>query len=325
MSSCKSFRMLALASKARACWRENLHTLAKKKHVVGIEGVKFKKDHLCGACEAGKMTRAKHPSKTIMTMSQPFELLHMDLFGPTHYSTLNATACLYGFIIVDDYSRYTWVHIILYKSKVQDVFRRFANRAMTNYGVKIKHIRSDNGAEFKNTGLDLYLDTMGITHEFSAPYTPRQNGIAERKNKTLIEMARTMLDEYKTPCKFWPEAIDTACHVINHIYLHKLLKKTSYELLTGKKPNVGYFRVFGARYWIKDPHHTSKFAPKAHKVFLLGYGKHSHSYRVFNLFHYKVVETVDVRFDETNGSQREHLPNVLDEVPASESIKLMGT
>ena len=181
----------------------NLHTLAKKKHVIGIEGVKFKKDHLCGACEARKMTRAKYPSKTIMTTSQPFELLHMDLFGPTHYSTLTTTACLYGFVIVDDYSRYTWVHIILYKTEVQDVFRRFANRAMNNYGVKIKHIRSDNGTEFKNTGLDLYLDTLGITHEFSAPYTPRQNGIVERKNKTLVEIAWTMLHEYKTPRKFW--------------------------------------------------------------------------------------------------------------------------
>src|SRR4051812_31900899 len=132
-----------------------------------------------------------------------------------------------------------------------------------------------------------------------------------------------MLDEYKTPRKFWPEAIDTTCHVINRVYLHKLLKKTSYELLTGKKPNVSYFRVFGARCWIKDPHHTSKFAPKAHEGFMLGYGKDSHSYRVFNLFHHKVVEIVDVQFDETNGWQREHLPNVLDEVPPSESIKLM--
>ena len=82
-------------------------------------------------------------------------------------------------------------------------------------------------------------------------------------------MARTMLDEYKTPRKLWPEAIETACHVINRVYLHKLLNKTSYELLTGKKPNVSYFRVFGARCWIKDPHHTSKFAPKAHEGVML--------------------------------------------------------
>ena len=129
------------------------------------------------------MTRAKHPSKTIMTTTRSFELLHMDLFGPTHYSTLTTTACLYGFVIVDDYSRYTWVHIILYKTEVQDVFRRFANRATNNYGAKIKHIRSDNGTEFKNTGLDTYLDTLGITHEFSAPYTPQQNGVVERKKE----------------------------------------------------------------------------------------------------------------------------------------------
>ena len=146
----------------------------------------------------------------------------------------------------------------------------------------------------------------------------------ERKNRMLIEMARTMLDEYKTPRKFWPEAIYTACHIINIIYLHQFFKKTSYELLTGKKPNVIYFKVFGARCWIKDPRHTSKFAPKAHEGFTLGYRKDSHTYRVFNLFHYKVVETVDVRFDETNSSQREHLPNVLDEASPSESIKHMG-
>jgi hypothetical protein len=134
-----------------------------------------------------------------------------------------------------------------------------------------------------------------------------------------------MLDEYKTPRKWWPEAIDTACHIINRVYLHKFFKKTSYELITGKKPNVSYFKVFGARCWIRDPHHTSKFAPKAHEGFMLGYGKDSHTYRVFNLFHYKVVETIDVRFDETNGSQREHLPLVIDEPPPSESIKQMGT
>ena len=109
MSSRKSFRVLALASKARACGHEDLAHSREENHVIGIEGVKFKKDHLCGACEAGKMTRAKHPSKTIMTTSCRFELLHMDLFGPTHYSTLTTTAHLYGFIIVDDYSRYTWV------------------------------------------------------------------------------------------------------------------------------------------------------------------------------------------------------------------------
>ena len=120
------------------------------------------------------MTKAKHPAKTIMTTTRPFELLHMDLFGPNHYSAVTNDASLYGFVIVDDYSRYTWVHIVTYKHEVQEVFKRFSSRASTNFGVKIKHIRSDNGTEFKNSGLDDYLDELGITHELSAPYTPQK-------------------------------------------------------------------------------------------------------------------------------------------------------
>ena len=216
-------------------------------------------------------------------------------------------------------------HIVTYKHEVQEVFKRFSSRASTNFGVKIKHIRSDNGTEFKNSGLDDYLDELGITHELSAPYTPQQNGVVERKNRTLVEMARTMLDEYKTPRHFWIEAIYTACHIINRVYLHKFFKKTAYELLTDKKPNVSYFKVFGAKCWIRDPHHNAKFAPKAHEGFMLGYGKDSHTYRVFNNVLHKVVETVDVRFDETNGSQREHLPTVIDEPAPEETIKFKAT
>ena len=148
------------------------------------------------------MTKAKHPAKTIMTTTRPFELLHMDLFGPNHYSAVTNDASLYGFVIFDDYSRYTWVQIITYKNEVQEVFGRFSSRASTNFGVKIKHIRSDNGTEFKNTGLDEYLDILGITHELSTLYNPQQNGIMERKNRTLAEMAQTMLDEYKMPHRF---------------------------------------------------------------------------------------------------------------------------
>ena len=138
------------------------------------------------SCEAGKMTKAKHPAKTIMTTTRPFELLHMDLFGPNHHSAVTNDASLYGFVIVNDYSLYTWVHIVTYKHEVQEIFKRFSSRASTNFGVKIKHIRTDNGTKFKNSGLDGYLDELGITHELSAPYTPQQNGVVERKNRLLL-------------------------------------------------------------------------------------------------------------------------------------------
>jgi transposase InsO family protein len=139
----------------------------------------------------------------------------------------------------------------------------------------VKKIRSDNGSKFKNLQVEEYLEEEGVKHEFSAPYTPQQNGVVERKNRTLIDMARTMLGEFKTPERFWSEAVNTACH--------RLLKKTSYELLTGNKPNVSYFCVFWSKCYIlvKKGRH-SKFAPKAVEGFLLGYDSNTKAYRVFN-------------------------------------------
>jgi hypothetical protein len=132
--------------------------------------------------------------------------------------------------------------------------------------------------------------------------------VVERKNKTLIDMARTMLGEFKTPERFWSEAVNTACHAINRLYLHRLLKKTSYELLTGNKPNVSYFRVFGSKCYIlvKKGRH-SKFAPKAVEGFLLGYDSNTKAYRVFNKSSGLVEVSSDVVFDETNGSPREQV------------------
>src|SRR3954462_6785983 len=321
-----------LLARATKCWlwhrrlghagMSNLQKLVLKKHVLRIEEIRFTKDRLCVACEAGKMTKAKHPAKTIMTTTRPLELLHMDLFGPHKYSSFGGNC--YGLVIVDDFSRYTWVHFLTFKSETQVVFKCFVKRVINNYCSKIKHIRSDNGTEFKNSGVQEFLDEMGITHEFSAPYTPQQNGLVERKNRTLIEMARTMLAEYNTHLKWWAEAINTACHIVNQVYLHKFFKKTSYELMVGKKPNVSYFKVFGTPCWICDPHHQSKFAPKACDGFMLGYGINLHTYRVYNISHHKIVETVDVRFDESDGSQREHLPHDLGEAPPEEQIKKMG-
>jgi transposase InsO family protein len=123
--------------------------------------------------------------------------------------------------------------------------KTFVRRAQKEFGLPIKKVRSDNGIKFKNTQVEEFLDEEGIKHEFSSPYTPQQNGIVEKKNRTLIDMAKTMLDEYKTLDLFWCDAMNTACHAINSLYLHKKLKKTSCELLTGNKPKVSYFRVFG--------------------------------------------------------------------------------
>jgi hypothetical protein len=172
----------------------------------------------------------------------------------------------------------------------------------------VKKIRSDNGSEFKNLQVEEYLEEEGVKHEFSAPYTPQRNGVVERKNGTLIDMARMRLGEFKTPERFWSEDVNTTCHAINRLYLHRLLKKTSYELLTGNKPNISYFRVFGSKCYIlvKKGRH-SKFAPKAVEGFLLGYDSNTKVYRVFNKSSGLVEISSDVVFYETNGSPREQV------------------
>jgi hypothetical protein len=130
--------------------------------------------------------------------------------------------------------------------------------------------------------------------------------VAERKNRTLIEMKRIMLDKYKTSDQFWVEVVNTTCHATNCFYLHKLLKKTPYELLTGNKPNVSYFRVFRSKcYVLQKRSKSSKFSPKVYEGFLFDYDSNSHAYHVFNKKSGCVEITCDVVFDETNGSQVE--------------------
>jgi hypothetical protein len=174
------------------------------------------------------------------------------------------------------------------------------------------------GRSSRTLKLKDFFEDEGIKHEFSSPYTPQQNGVVERKNRTLLDMARTMLDEYKTPDRFWVEAINTACYSINRLYLHRTLKKTSYELLTGKKPNVSDFRVFGSKCLILIKRgRKSKFAPKAVEGFLLGYDSNTRAYRVFNKSTGLVEVSCDIVFYETNGSQVEQVD--LDELDDEEA------
>jgi transposase InsO family protein len=225
-----------------------LAKLQKDEHLLGLTNVVFEKYRLCSACQVGKQVGAYHPAKNILSSSRPLKLLDMDLFGPIAYISISGNK--YGLVIVDDFSHFTWVFFLQDKSEAKGIVKKFIRRVQNEFELKVKNIRSDNGSEFRNTQVEEFLDEEGIKHELSAPYTRQQNDIAERKNRTLIEAASTMLDEYKTPDSFWVEAINTACQAANSLYLHKYLNKTPYEIITGKKPTVHYFRVFGCKCFI---------------------------------------------------------------------------
>ncbi|KAK1650391.1 hypothetical protein QYE76_068196 [Lolium multiflorum] len=188
-----------------------------------LMAAKHDEDCVCSACVAGKQLKKRHPIKSIVSSSRPLELLHLDLFGPSHYDTLGGSK--YGLVIVDDYSRYSWVFLLKSKDETYREFIIFTKKAQRMYESEIKAIRTDNGTEFKNYTMQEFVDDEGIKHEFSAPYTPQQNGVVERKNRTIIEMARTMLSEFNSPHNFWGEAISTAVHYSNRLFLRPSIIK----------------------------------------------------------------------------------------------------
>jgi hypothetical protein len=228
----------------------NLKRLLKGEHVVGLTNITFEKDRVCSACVAGKQLGKNHPAKSVISTTRPLELLHLDLFRPSTYETLGGRR--YGLVIMDDYSRYTWVFLLKSMDETHKFFTKFAKQAECTFEEVIKTIRTDNGSEFKNYAMEDFMGEEGIKHEFSAPYTPQQNGVVESKNRTIIEMARTMLDEFKSPHNFWGEAIATMVHVSNLLFLHPVYNNMPYELLTGNKPNVSYFCIFGCKCFVKN-------------------------------------------------------------------------
>jgi transposase InsO family protein len=218
---------------------KQLNKLVKHDLVRGLKDVTFEKDKLCSACQARKQVGNTHPKKSIMSTSKAFELLHMDLFGPTTYTSIGGNK--YGFVIVDDFTRYTWVFFLVDKSDMFATFKSFTKRVHNEFETTIKKVRSDNRSEFNNIRIDELCEEFGIRHQFSAKYTPQSNGLVERKNRTLIGMARSMLSEYNVSHSFWAEAINIACYYSNSLYCHQLLEKTPYEILNGRKSNIAYF------------------------------------------------------------------------------------
>ncbi|GKD65295.1 putative ribonuclease H-like domain-containing protein [Tanacetum coccineum] len=164
---------------------------------------------------------------------------------------------------------------------------------------KVKGIRCDNGTEFKNAKLIELCGEKGIKRDYSNPRTPQQNGVAERKNRTLIEAARTMLADSKLPTMFWTEAVSTACYVLNRVSITNPHNKTPYELISGKVPQIGHLKPFGCQVTILNTSdHLGKFEGKADEGYLVGYASNSKAYRVYNLPNKRVEETLNLRFLE---------------------------
>nr|GFB42980.1 hypothetical protein [Tanacetum cinerariifolium] len=182
---------------------------------------KYHKEHLCPSCEQGKSKRVSHPPKPVPNSRQRLHLIHMDLCGPMRIASINGK--WYVLVIVDDYSRYTWVHFFRSKDEAPE-----------------------------NQVLKEYFDTVGISHQMSSVRTPQQNRVVERRNRTLVEAARTMLIFSRTPLFLWAEVIATACFTQNRSIIHCRFNKTPYKLINGRITDISFLYVFGALCYPKN-------------------------------------------------------------------------
>ena len=222
--------------------------IPKLEAVKGLPKFGKVKKTMCGACQMGKQTKASHQKVNVIATSRCLELLHVDLMGPTRTESLGGKR--YIMVIVDDFSRYTWVEFLREKSEACEKMEVLCKRLQNEKGVSIVKIRSNHAKEFENVRFDSFCEKNGIKKEFSAPKTPQQNWVVERKNWVIQEMAKVMLINKKIPQKFWREVVNTSCHIGNRINFRAGTKKTTYEIWNGKKPKVKYFRVFGSKCYI---------------------------------------------------------------------------
>nr|GFA12595.1 retrovirus-related Pol polyprotein from transposon TNT 1-94 [Tanacetum cinerariifolium] len=199
---------------------------------------------------SGKSKRASHPPKPVLNSRQRLHLFHMDLCGPMRIASINGKR--YVLVIVDDYSRYTCVHFLRSKDKAPEVIKTFLKRIIVLLQSPVIIIRTDNDTEFKNQVLKEYFDTVGISHQMSYVRTPQQNRVVERRNRTLVEAARTMLILSRAPLFLWAEAIATACFTQNRSIIHCRFNKTPYKLINGRKLDISFLHVFRALCYRKN-------------------------------------------------------------------------
>nr|GEU53308.1 hypothetical protein [Tanacetum cinerariifolium] len=253
MASASQICLMACASSTKSwLWHQRLshlnfdtiNDLVKNDLVSGLPKFKYHKEHLCPPCEQGKSKRASHPPKPVPNSRQRLHLLHMDLFSPIRIASINEKR--YVLVIVEDYSRYMWVHFLRSKDEA-----------------------------------------------------PEQNGVVEQRNLMLAEAARTMLIFSHAPLFLWAKAIATVCFTQNRSIIHRCFNKTPYELINGKKPDISFLHVFGALCYPKnDREDIGKLGAKGDIGFFIGYSADSYAYRIYNRSKKKIIEIMNVSFNE---------------------------
>ncbi|GKB20399.1 retrovirus-related pol polyprotein from transposon TNT 1-94 [Tanacetum coccineum] len=243
----------------------------KRSSLEGLPRLKFEKDHLCSACQLGKSKKFSHRPKSKNTNMEVLHTLHMDLCGPMRVQSIKGKK--YILVIVDDYSRFTWVKFLRSKDETPEFVINFLKQIQLGLNKTVRFIRTDNGTEFVNQVMSEYYEGVGIFHQKSVPRTPQQNGVVERRNRTLVEAARTMMIFSKAPMFLWAEAVATLLNPETE-YLNSDSSQKNKPLIASKA-DIGIF---------------------------VGYAPSRKGYRIYNKRTRRLMETIHVTFDEMHQS-----------------------
>ncbi|GJZ49269.1 retrovirus-related pol polyprotein from transposon TNT 1-94 [Tanacetum coccineum] len=248
-----------------------LNKLAKDGLARGIPRLKFQKDHLCSACALGKSKKSSHQPKAEDTNQEKLYLLHMVLCGPMRVASINEKR--YILVIVDDYSRFTWVRFLRSKEEAPDVIIKCIKNIQVHLNATVCIVRTDNGTEFVNQTLREFYENVGISHQTSVARTPQQNDVAK--------------------------AFNTTCYTQNRSLIRLRYNKTPYELMQDKKPDLSFFHVFVSLcYPTNDNDDLGKLDAKADIGIFVGYAPAKKAFGIYNKRTQKFIETIHVTFDE---------------------------
>lgn len=251
----------------------------------------------CDVCVSCKMTRAPFSKSSDSKSEAVMDLVHSDVCGPMQTETPGRKK--YFLTFIDDYSRHTKLYLLNNKAEVFEKIKAYMEMVKNKFGKYPNVLRSDNGGEYTAKRVQNYLESIGVQCQYTVPYSPQQNGVAERKNRSLAEMARCLLAESGLPNMYWGEAVMTANYLQNRL-VSKTISSTPFELWENKKPNINHLRIFGSKAYVLSPDvKRRKLDTKAQILTFMGYDEHSKGYRLADLRTKKITISRDVKFIDT--------------------------
>ena len=274
---------------------QGLYHMTSKNLVAGVPAIPLIK-HICSSCMLGKLPHDRIPKRRKTFTTRPLQLIHSDLCGPMPIHSRKGNRYILTFI--DDFSMKTWLYFIADKTQTLDCFKKFRQLVETSTH-KIGTLRSDRGGEYLSTTFNNYLAANGIQRQLTAGYSPHQNGVAKRKNRTLLEGIRSVVTGTKIPKALWKDLAYSVNYIQNRWPTKALKLKTPEEVFTGIKPHLGHLRVIGCLAYCHIPDvKRQKLDPKATATIFIGYDEQSKAYRCYHPPSRKILVSRDVRFDE---------------------------